>query len=162
MFCECSYIKVELHKLVHKKEQLVMFLDGPGGSGKSFIMKEVVHYAKHFCQEIAFPFTEMTILVTATSGVVATLIKGETVHRAVYLNRRRDSVTIQNIEAYKRVRLIVVDEISMLGVPLLVTLESTLRQLSQVLDEERPYGGFHMGFFGDFGQLNPIGKKMLL
>jgi hypothetical protein len=153
------HTKVELQALCHKKEQLVMFLDGPGGSGKSFIIKEVLDYAKNFCQKITFPFTEMTILVTATSGVAATLINGETVHRAVYLNRKKLSVTIENIEAYKRVRLIVVDEISMLPVPLLITLESTLRQLSQVLDEERPYGGFHIVFSGDFCQLNPIGKK---
>ncbi len=75
----------------------------------------------------------MTILVTATSGVAATLINGETIHRACHLNRKKP-LTEEQCDAFKRVRLIVVDEISMASENLLVSLERTLRDLRQSFD----------------------------
>jgi hypothetical protein len=152
--------RLGLEKLCHKKKQLLLFMDGPGGSGKSTIIKEVLRYGREFCKNIQYPFNEMTILVTATSGVAATLINGETLHRACYLNRKKP-LTEEQCDAFKQVRLIVVDEISMASDNLLVYLESTLRDLRQNFDEDNPYGGFNIVFTGDFRQLEPIGQDTI-
>ena len=122
--------RLRLARLCHKTKQLVLFLDGPGGSGKSTVIKEVLRYGSQFCKNIQYPFNEMTILVTATSGVAATLINGDTIHRSCFLNRTT-SLKEEQIEAFRQVRLIIVDEISMAAEGLLVKLESTLRQLRQ-------------------------------
>jgi hypothetical protein len=152
--------RLDLEKLCHKKKQLLLFLDGPGGSGKSTIIKEVLRYGSEFCKNIQYPFNEMTILVTATSGVAATLINGETIHRACHLNRKKP-LTEEQCDAFKQVRLIVVDEISMASENLLVSLERTLRDLRQSFDEDSPYGGFHILFTGDFCQLAPVGQDTI-
>lgn len=152
--------RLDLEKLCHKKKQLLLFLDGPGGSGKSTIIKEVLRYGSEFCKNIQYPFNEMTILVTATSGVAATLINGETIHRACHLNRKK-ALTEEQCDAFKQVRLIIVDEISMASENLLVILERTLRDLRQSFEEDSPYGGFHIVFTGDFCQLAPVGQDTI-
>ena len=61
--------------------QLILFLHGPGGSGKSTIIDLVLAYAEEYCKMYEdFAFTSRTIVITALSGVAATLILGETTH----------------------------------------------------------------------------------
>jgi hypothetical protein len=150
--------RLGLEKLCHKKKQLLLFMDGPGGSGKSTIMKEVLRHGREFCKNIQHPFNEMTILVTATSGVAATLINGETLHRACHL-RRKKPLAEEQCDAFKQARLVVVDETSMASDNLLVYLEKTLRDLRQNFDEDNPCGGFNVVFAGDFHQLAPVGQN---
>jgi energy-coupling factor transporter ATP-binding protein EcfA2 len=96
--------------------QLIMFLTGPGGSGKSEIIKELLAYVEQFCSAIQQPFTKRTILVTACSGVAATLIHGQALHSAIFLNK-----SIQNIDKDEKlkfqncVRMLIVDDISLLS-----------------------------------------------
>ena len=137
--------------------QLVMFITGPGGSGKSEIINELLAYAQEYCANIQQPFTRRTILITACSGVAATLIHGETVHSALFLNK-----DFKNIESDEKalfqncVRLVVVDEISMLSASDLKKLSDTMNWL---MDKRiGAYGGVDIAFMGDFCQLPPVGK----
>ena len=54
-----------------------MFLTGAGGSGKTEVINAVLTYAKGFCIEMKYVFDKRLIVVTAISGVAATLIKGK-------------------------------------------------------------------------------------
>ena len=94
-------------------QALVMFLTGMGGSGKSFVISTLLIYAKRFCQEMKYPFTRRTIVVTALSGVAATAIGGETTHSALYLNN--DSITDDHIKTFNQTRMVIVDEVSLGG-----------------------------------------------
>ena len=67
--------------------QLLMLLHGPGWSGKSTIIFLVIAYAREYCHLLGHPFTIRTIIVTAMSGVAATLIHGETTHMSMGSNR---------------------------------------------------------------------------
>ena len=71
-----------------RETQLLLFMTGPGGSGKSQVIKTVLAYAKNFCDELKYPFTKRTIIVTAIMGVAATMINGETTTIAAHLEKR--------------------------------------------------------------------------
>ena len=90
--------------------QLICLLHGPGGSGKSTVINLVRAYAKEYCHLIGHPFTIRTLVITAMSGVAATLIHGETTHSAVGLNRPNLSQKFK--DAWKDTRLFICDECS--------------------------------------------------
>ena len=69
--------------------QLILFLHGPGGSGKSTVIDLVLAYAKEYCKMYKNnSFTSRTIVITALSGVAATLILGEITNSALHLTTK--------------------------------------------------------------------------
>ena len=141
-----------------KNGQLIMFLTGPGGSGKSEVINELLRYAQKFCSNIQQPFTKKTILVTACSGVAATLIHGQTLHSATFLNAQIRNIDPDEKAIFKNcVKMIIVDEISMLSGTEIKALSKRLNWLTD--DRSGVYGGCDIAFMGDFRQLPPIGKK---
>lgn len=137
-----------------KDPQLIMLLHGPGGAGKSTVINLVVAYAKEYCSLLGHPFTQRTIIITAMSGVAATLLHGETTHSALGLNRK--TLDTDQVEAWSDTRLIFVDECSFAG----DSDYEAMYKNAQVLGSElyRPYGGKNMVFAGDFSQLEPPGR----
>ena len=89
---------------------LICLWHGPGGSGKSTVINMVKAYARDYCELLGHPFTTRTIIVTAMSGVAATLLSGETTHSVLGLNR--DGVQPEEVEAFLDARLFIVDECS--------------------------------------------------
>ena len=75
-------------------KNLICLLHGSGGSGKSTVINTVKAYAADYCAMLGHKFTSRTIIVTAMSGVAATLLGGETTHKVLGLNRD----TVQNEE----------------------------------------------------------------
>jgi len=67
-------------------QQLLMCVTGPGGSGKSHIIKCCRLYCKMFCDAIGKPFNFSVFPVTATSNAAAALVQGFTIHSAALLN----------------------------------------------------------------------------
>ena len=76
-----------------------------------------------------FAFTYRTIVVTALSGVAATLILGETTHSALYLNHK--TITPEHIESWQTVRLLIIDEISFADKNDFDKIDNNLRNLKQ-------------------------------
>ena len=142
-----------LKGLSNKLDTVRMYLDGPGGSGKSKIVKEILKYCRGFCSLIDYPFTKYSILVTASSGVAATLIQGQTVHSACHLAKGK--ITNDLKDDFEDVKVIIVDEISMLSKDLLEKLDKKLRLLKDMYEY---FGGVHIVFIGDFRQLKPVGS----
>ena len=131
---------------------MLLFLTGPGGSGKSQVINMVLLYAKCFCEKLKFPFTKRTIVVTALTGVAATQINGETTDKACHLQGTK--ITPAHIEEWKEARLLIIDEISFASKKGLSKLDSTLRKLKQCLHDK--YGSMNVVFTGDFSQLEPV------
>ena len=140
-----------LQKLGGERDKLRLFLDGPGGSGKSELIKQILRYAKEYCTLIKVPFTKDTILLTATTGVAATLIRGNTLHKECHLEK--SIIAQEHIDQFENVRLIILDEVSMLKG---VTLQKLDRKLRDLSDIGSFYGGKNIVFAGDFRQLEPI------
>jgi hypothetical protein len=49
-------------------KQLICFLTGAGGSGKSNMIKGIIECGKQFCKNLKVEFTKQTIVVTALTG----------------------------------------------------------------------------------------------
>jgi hypothetical protein len=138
-------------------KQLILFLTGPGGSGKMRVINAVLAYSKGFCKELKYVFDKRMIVVTALTGVAATLISGETVHSAAKFYNK--NVTSDHIEEWRNTRLVIVDEISFATSADLSSLNEKLKLLKECVDQK--YGNLPMVFTGDFSQLEPVSGKPL-
>ena len=128
---------------------LRMFLDGPGGAGKSRVVDELLIYARQFTESHGLNFDMRTIVVTAMSGVAATSIGGETLHKAAGLNRRKET----DDRSWSNARLLIIDEVSFMNTSDLENLDQKLRDLMR--RNSSIYGGLDVLFCGDFRQLEP-------
>jgi thymidine kinase len=106
-----------------------MFMAGAGGSGKTRVINAVMAYAKGFCKEVNYMFDKRMIVVTALTGVAATLINGETTHSAAKLNYK--NITHEHIEEWKHSRLVIIDEISFASSDILIKLNTKLQALKE-------------------------------
>ena len=134
-----------------------IFITGPGGCGKSFLLKYIVKDAIERKQRIS---------TCALTGCAAYLLdcKATTVHRwaGIGLANGDDEKIIHNIYFnyrksinWKNTEILVIDEVSMLSkhlFELLNTIGKTVRK------NNKPFGGIQLIFSGDFYQLPPIGS----
>jgi hypothetical protein len=135
-----------------QQKQLIMFMAGAGGSGKTRVINAVMAYAKGFCKEVNYMFDKRMIVITALTGVAATLINGETTHSAAKLNYK--NITQEHIEEWKHSRLVIIDEISFASSDILIKLNTKLQALKDA--DGSKYGNIHIIFTGDFSQLEPV------
>jgi hypothetical protein len=136
-------------------DQLLCFLHGPGGSGKTTVIDLMVAYASEYCSFLEnYEFTSRTILVTAMTGVAATILLGETTHGAVYLNQKKP-IEAEQVELWSATRLLIIDEISFASKDDFTELHNKIRLLKQ--NKYCPYGGLSIIFSGDMRQLEPVG-----
>ena len=135
--------RAELEKLKGKKGQLVMFLTGHGGAGKSHVITSIRQYAKQFCTNLGVHFDRRTIVLTALSGVAAISIHGETIHTAAGFQRKINS---DMIKQWKNARLLIVDEVSFMSESELMKLQKCLCQLLEQ-PATRHFGGINIVFF---------------
>jgi hypothetical protein len=134
---------------------VVMYLGGPGGTGKSRVISAIARFA-HLWDLAAF------VQVTATTGVAAVNIHGRTIHSAVgggrwFSERVPDCQKLsQGKSALAHASLLVLDEVSFFGAKEVARLSSALRCLNPALDpahrdvDLNPFGGGVTLFVGDF------------
>ena len=134
------------------KEQLIMFITGPAGCGKSTTMEAAQLYCHRFCSAIAAAFNDNTFYFTATTGSAAALFGGTTIHSAAHLNKSRINDGMRAV--WKDVRILVIDEISFFKAGDVIKLDRQLKKLTGRYDAV--YGGVSVVFSGDFHQLKPI------
>ena len=143
-----EYILDMLNKETHN-DQLLMLLHGPPGTGKSFILNRL--------QE----FTNVDLRITATSGIAVMSLKGTTIDWFIGKGRRQEKkpkveVVRQNLGD---ARLLIVDEVSMLGCHKLLEIDSLLQKVRKV---PAPFGGLDVIFVGDFAQLKPVKQLSIM
>jgi PIF1-like helicase len=159
-----DYVKRERDKLellVGKKirnAQLVCFLHGPGGSGKSTVIALIQCYSRAYHRLIQSETYNRSIVVTAMTGVAATIIGGETAHSAIHLNTKLSKIGPEKIELWSNTKLLIIDEISFASDKIINLIN---RRLSRLKDNINPFGGIHIIFCGDLRQLEPVAGKPL-
>ena len=135
-----------------------IFLTGPGGTGKSALIKYIQHDAYKKCIDLQ---------VCALTGCAAVLLecKAKTVHSWASIGLANGP--IQNIvnrimknhfakKTWKDIEILIIDEVSMMSQKIFELLDAigkTVRRSS------KPFGGIQLIFSGDFYQLPPVGNK---
>ncbi len=71
------------------KEQILMFLTGPVGLGKSTAKRVAEQFCYKFCVAIGVMCYERPFLFTAYTRSAASLIGGITISKAAYINQQK-------------------------------------------------------------------------
>mmetsp|Transcript_45114 Transcript_45114/g.109778 ORF Transcript_45114/g.109778 Transcript_45114/m.109778 type:complete len:571 (+) Transcript_45114:3498-5210(+) len=143
---------------VNKKGQYIVLLHGPGGTGKSHVIKHVITYAQKAMENMNVVFNKRTIVVTAITGSAAVSIRGETTCGAACLKSRKIKTSV--IEDYANTYMFICDEISFGG----PEIPSTLNRNLNVIREKSlkcKYGNLPIVYAGDFTQLKPVMQRPL-
>ena len=139
-----------------------IFITGPGGTGKSFLLQTL--YAQYK------GLTGKTMAITALTGCAALLIGpfAKTLHSwaGIGLGREPAAALARKIamdgkkkKRWRTTNCLVIDEISMMT-PHLLELLDTVGQA--VRKSPLPFGGLQVVFVGDFFQLPPVSKDVVL
>lgn len=132
-----------------------VFLTGEPGSGKTHIVNQYVNYLRSSGIEPA---------ITASTGIAATHIGGMTIHSwsgigiKTSLSRNElDAIASNNriAKRIKAVKVLIIDEISMLPPNALNMVEAVCRRVKR---NAEPFGSLQIILVGDFFQLPPIMK----
>lgn len=132
-----------------------LFYTGAAGTGKSVLTRAIIRELQKSDKEIG---------ITASTGLAAQNIGGETLHRfsgvglgtaskEQLFNTIRKRNTQQN--NWKTVKTLIIDEISMVDGEFFDKLEYIARNSRK---SQRPFGGIQIIATGDFFQLPPIDK----
>lgn len=135
-----------------------IFITGPGGSGKSALIRIINEHSVR---------TQKEIHVCALTGCAAVLLNANatTIHSwaGIGLGNGTIEQLILKIKSnkyskkmWKQTEVLVVDEVSMLSLKLF----DALNQIGKAIrGNNRPFGGIQLIFSGDFYQLPPVGNK---
>ena len=130
-----------------------LILHGPGGSGKSFVIRSLRHFAKLWAMS-------SKLLLCAPTGIAAVLLSGSTYHSALSLNPNngniRDNITTEQIDRFRDLEVMIIDEVSMVGSQQDENINVALQKLRGCTTER--YGGVSIIYCGDFLQLAPVGS----
>lgn len=131
-----------------------VFLTGPAGAGKTYVLNQFVRHAKADGKHVS---------VTATTGLAATHLGGTTIHSWSGIGIL-DYVPGQFVEHLSKGRreiiektdVLVIDEISMLHDYRLDMVDTVCRLVRK--EPDVPFGGIQVIMSGDFFQLPPISR----
>jgi len=144
------------HVLCGEKSPLQIFFTGPAGSGKTFVIKLIMEIYNRFSNNDGFCNSFITC---ASTGKAAVAINGTTVHTALKISLSKllplSMETAQQYRClFKYVKVLIIDEVSMIGAELLNQIDVRLKQITGNFDE--PFGRLDAIFIGDLRQLPPV------
>ena len=134
-------------------------MTGGGGVGKSLIIKTISEYANRFLKFPNQRTYQPSIMLTASTGIAAVPINGTTLHTGFSIPTScaplsKSSKQLQQLQnKFDFLKIVVVDEISMVAQTLFSTLDQNLRK---IMRSDEPFGGVSILAVGDFCQLPPI------
>ncbi len=136
-----------------------IFLTGPPGSGKSYLVNKFIDWATS---------KNLKIAITASTGIAAKIINGTTLHSwsGIGLGQDTKEKILEDIKSkpykrknWKKTDILIIDEISMISGELWITLDWIGQQIRK---NEQPFGGIKIVAVGDFYQLPPVKGKLLI
>jgi len=128
-----------------ENQNVNLFITGRAGTGKSTLLG------------LLKKTTRKNAAVLAPTGVAALNVGGQTIHSFFKLPPQmidpRELTKRKNHRFYKKLKLLIIDEISMVRVDMIDCIDIFLRQN---IEDPRPFGGVQIVVFGDLFQLPPV------
>lgn len=137
---------------------LNIFYTGSAGTGKSIVLHELKN-------QLYYKFGNRRVAVTASTGLAACNIGGQTLHRFLGIglgqglaeqlaNKIRKNASVLN--RWKSLKVLIIDEISMVDGYLFSKLNDIARLIR---NNAAPFGGIQIVCTGDFFQLPPVSQQ---
>ena len=133
---------------------------GGAGAGKSMVINLVAKWCHKILVKEGDDIDTPYIIKTAFTGTAASNIDGQTLHTSFAFNfdnkhyslsdKKRD----EKRNLFKNLRIIVIDEVSMLKADMLYQLDLKLQEIKERVGV--PFGGVSILAFGDLLQLRPV------
>jgi len=133
-----------------------VFLTGEPGAGKTYVINKYIQWLEA---------SQVSVAVTASTGIAATHIGGMTIHSWSGVGAR-DTLTVFDLDQIvsreklvkriKKNRVLIIDEISMLDGKLLDMVDIICRKIRNSNDV---FGGMQVVCVGDFFQLPPVTRQ---
>ena len=136
-----------------------MFFTGCAGTGKSYMLNAAIAHLRK-------KHPSNSVYVTASTGIAATHIGGITLHSFAGIGLgegpidkiiRKVKLNGASLYRWKRARVLIIDEISMISGDLLELIDTVARAVRD--EKEKPMGGIQVIATGDFLQLPPVVKR---
>lgn len=143
---------MEILKMGHN-----VFLTGAPGSGKTFLLKEYIHFLKSH---------HISVGVTASTGIASTHLNGITIHSwsGIGIKDEIDQKEIRRLlkkeqlkKRLSKTKVLIIDEISMLHAHRLDLVNQVIQEFKS--NHFQPFGGIQVVLCGDFFQLPPVSKS---
>ena len=122
-----------------------VFITGRAGTGKSTLLN------------LLKKTTKKNAAVVAPTGIAALNVGGQTIHSFFKLPPKmidpHELTKRKNHRFYKKLKLLIIDEISMVRADMIDCIDIFLRNN---IEDPRPFGGVQLVVFGDLFQLPPV------
>jgi len=162
-----KYIEMNSNHILSEDQQNIfnsykcrenIFITGPGGCGKTFLIKKIVSDALE---------NKKTISVTALTGCASILLgkNAKTIHSwaGIGIANNDDDIIVTRIEMNKfkkrnwqKTEILIIDEVSMMSKRLFNLLDNIGKKIRK---STKPFGGIQVILCGDFYQLPPVGNE---
>ena len=154
-----------IHWIKCREEPIHAFLSGGAGVGKSVVIRALYQslYRMLNLREGENP-DDIRVLLCAYMGTAAFNIGGNTIcsafHKKMYQTDQRMSADQLNTFRikYKHLKVVIIDEISVVGKKTFDFIDTRLQQLTGI---RAPFGGLSVIAVGDFYQLKPVGDRLV-
>jgi ATP-dependent exoDNAse (exonuclease V) alpha subunit len=131
-----------------------VFLTGPAGTGKTYVLKEFINLSRGSGKNVA---------VTATTGIAATHLGGSTIHSWSGIGVHDfiphgffDHLSKTRREIIEKTDVLIIDEISMMHDYRFDMIDEIARVVRR---NDEPFGGIQLIISGDFFQLPPVNRN---
>ena len=167
-FKQRQYCNHVCHNFKYIKKPIYEYVAGAGGVGKSRLINAIYQSLyRIFTRQVGIDLSQLLIILSAPTGKAAFNIKGITIHSAFSLPVTQGGESWQALSpdianklrnVLKDLKVIIIDEISMVGAKVFNQIDKRLRQ---IFKNNIPFGGVSILVFGDFIQLRPVGDSYI-
>ena len=142
-----------------------MIIHGGAGVGKSMIIKTASLHAERILRKTGHHPNYPRVLLCAPTGKAASLIKGVTLHSAFNFNFGTNYIDLTSKqlaefrENLKHLKILIIDEMSLLGADMLYKIHLRLSQ--EIFQNDLLFGGISVLLVGDLLQLPPVNAAFI-